>query len=639
VFPYFDEAGAVVLHRIKPDRAPKNGSGKAAKYLAPSGAAVRAYVPPQVNGELANVERPLIVTEGEKKTLSAVQNEFLCVGLAGVDCWHGKQSSALLPDLERIPWKGRKVYIAFDSDATENANIEENERLLAAVLQSHGAEVKIVRLPPGAGKTKVGLDDFLVARGVGELWKLIDQAEEPEPVEPDSFKISAADLMPEKEAAHFLDASRKDGRLRLRSWRETWWLWKGGRYIELRESDVRGYLVEFLNKRYFKVGRSALSNCMMQLEAQSLLPSTTEPPVWLAPVKGSHWRPQELLVCRNMIVHLPSLFSGGEYSVPPTPALFTTAGLDFNFTGADTPKPERWLRFLSELWPDDPEAIEALRLWAGYLLVPDTSQDKLLALIGPKRGGKTTVAKVLTALVGEGNVTSPTLGAFASQFGLWHLIGKTLAVIGDARLSGRVDGHVIVERLLSITGRDAIDLDRKFLRPVTATLPTRIMLLSNELPRLPDASGTIVSRMIVLRLTQSWFGREDKELLPALMAERAGILWWAIGGWRKLQQRGELLQPASGAESIQQLDELASPVGAFVRDCCRVGPEHEIMRSDLFAAFKAWCDRGGRKFVQDAAQFGRDLRAVLPALRLAQRRVEGKRERFYLGVGVKPDWE
>ena len=32
-------------------------------------------------------------------------------------------------------------------------------------------------------------------------------------------------------------------------------------------------------------------------------------------------------------------------------------------------------------------------------------------------------------------------------------------------------------------------VDRKFQEPVTAKLPTRLMIMSNELPRLGDSSG------------------------------------------------------------------------------------------------------------------------------------------------------
>jgi putative DNA primase/helicase len=292
------------------------------------------------------------------------------------------------------------------------------------------------------------------------------------------------------------------------------------------------------------------------------------------------------------------------------------------------------LQYLEELWPDDPESIEALQLWFGYCLTPDTRQHKLLALIGAKRSGKTTIGRVMRAMVGKDSAAAPTLSSLASQFGLWPLVGKTLAVIGDARLSGRQDAAIIVERLLSITGEDAITIDRKCLPLITMTFPTRLVILSNEIPRLADASGTLASRMIVLRLARSWYGKEDKTLVDALMSELPGILWWAIQGWQRLQELGALLQPESAAGLMAQMQESASPVGTFVRDECRRDPEETVSRADLYAAYREWCEEHGHKRVLDEAGFGRDLRAAVPELGDSQHRVLGKPVRYYAGLAL-----
>jgi putative DNA primase/helicase len=69
---------------------------------------------------------------------------------------------------------------------------------------------------------------------------------------------------------------------------------------------------------------------------------------------------------------------------------------------------------------------------------------------------------VLTRLVGIDNTVAPTLAGLGVNFGLAPLIGKRIAIISDARLGGRADQHAIAERLLSITGEDAITIDRKF---------------------------------------------------------------------------------------------------------------------------------------------------------------------------------
>lgn len=639
VFPFYDEAGAIVLHRVKPDNRPQRNGKPGPKYLSPSGATVRAYFPPGMNGELHDTTKDMALTEGEKKSLAIRQAGLACIGLTGVDCWHTKKSSALLPDLARIEWKGRRVFIVFDSDAAENENVATNERLLAGVLKNHGAEVKIVRIPPGPNGEKVGIDDYLVANGPDSLWPLLEKAEDPEPATPDEVKQSSSEMLPEVEAERFLDATKKDGHPRLVYWRDCFWVWRHGRYEEATPAEVRSDISRHLNRRFIKVGQRSVGDVVGQLQAQSLLPNRIEAPAWLDNVPGSDWPVEELLIAKNRIVHLPSLFKAGETgsSVPPTPALFTLSALDFRFVDAEKcPRPDRWLAFLDQLWGDDPESIEALQQWFGYCLTPDARQHKLLGIFGPKRSGKTTIAQVLRRLVGESNTCAPTLSSLADRFGLWPLIGKTLAVIGDARLSGRADAASVAERLLSISGQDPMTVDRKNLRPVTVVFPARVVLISNELPRLTDASATIVSRMIVLRLSRSWFGKEDIRLLDKLTAELPSIVWWAVAGWQKLQKRGRLLQPQSSTDVLADLEDLASPVNAFLRDRCVVGADESVSRSALYEEYVDWCKDHGRKHVLDAGGLGRDLHAIIPTLRTTNPRVGGKPVRHYAGIGLQP---
>jgi hypothetical protein len=76
----------------------------------------------------------------------------------------------------------------------------------------------------------------------------------------------------------------------------------------------------------------------------------------------------------------------------------------------------------------------------------------------------------------------------------------------------------------------------------------------------------------VLTLAQSFYGREDHELTGRLLRELPGIMNWAIEGWERLYARGRFVQPASAEEAIEELEDLGSPVGAFLRQRCEVGP-------------------------------------------------------------------
>jgi putative DNA primase/helicase len=102
-----------------------------------------------------------------------------------------------------------------------------------------------------------------------------------------------------------------------------------------------------------------------------------------------------------------------------------------------------------------------------------------MLLIGPTRSGKGTIARVSAALLGKGNVAGPTLASLGTNFGLSPLLGKPLAVVSDARLTGG-NVHQVVERLLSVSGEDLLTVDRKYREPWTGKLPSRFLILSNE---------------------------------------------------------------------------------------------------------------------------------------------------------------
>jgi len=215
-------------------------------------------------------------------------------------------------------------------------------------------------------------------------------------------------------------------------------------------------------------------------------------------------------------------------------------------------------------------------------------------------------------------------------------VGKPLAIIGDARLSGRADQHAVVERLLSISGEDAITIDRKHREPVTVQLPTRFMILTNELPKLADSSGALASRFVVLLLTQSWLGKEDVGLFDRLVPELPRILHWAIIGWQRMRGRRRFVPPDSAAQAIADLEDLASPVAAFLRDRCRIGDEFRVRADDLWVAWKSWTEDQGWKKPGIKQVFGKDLRAVVPRIRVTQpRNIMGKQERYYEGIGLQ----
>jgi putative DNA primase/helicase len=638
VIPFTNDEGVNGYYRVRPDR-PRLSGGKRVKYESPRGITNRAYIPPGVAEKLQDPTCELLITEGEKKALAATQFGFPCIGLVGVYGWQPKCQKRLLPELERTAWRGRQVRIAYDSDINEKPEVQLPESELAKHLQDRGAIVKCVRFPAGpadaTGKAaKVGLDDFLVAHGPGELRKLLDTAQEPGELPPEAVLLPAQNMEPATEAKAFLAAAEKDGVCRLRFYRGCFHYWTGGRWVELEPSETDAEIVKHLNHNYRHLTTSIKGNMLMQVKAQSALSSRTEAPCWLGEPPKT-WKPSEVLAMKDSLIHLPGLVANeSDYSLPATPRYFSPTALNYSFS-INAPRPDLWLEFLAQLFGDDGGSVDLLQTWFGYCLTNDTSLQKIMLLIGPPRSGKGTIARVLQSLIGPENCCGPTLASFAGGFGLQPLLGKSLAIIADARLSGKTDQSVVTERLLSISGEDPLTIDRKFREGVYGKLPTRLMIVSNELPRLSESSGALANRMLVLRLTESFLGREDRQLTEKLTEELPGILLWAIAGWQRLNDQGHFVQPDSGTELSNELKDLCSPVGQFVREKCEVEPGRHIRAEDLYSAWTDWCKANGRDYPGTTQTFGRDLRAVLPDLRTSSRREGSSRIRVYEGIDLQ----
>ncbi|MGI8514507.1 MAG: phage/plasmid primase, P4 family [Acidimicrobiia bacterium] len=637
IIPIHGVDGGVVGYQIRPDH-PRQLQGRPIKYETKANSNVVLDAPPRVRPHLADPDRPLIITEGPIKADSATSHDLDCIALLGVWSWKGGRGKVALPDWDSVALDGRSVYVCFDSDVMVKAAVSTAMKRLGEFLIRRGvAEVAYIYLP--GGDEKVGLDDWLAAgNNPSDLYDLCD-SEIRKPAPPTDRLICLPPTSPMPNARLAVDRLwRTDAGLELRYWRGGFSRWEGTYWPEIPKDELRATFYELFENAIYLTGdgvkpfdpnRYKLADLLDAAMAVTLIPESIEPPAFLQETPTGVL-PSEMLPVKNGLLHLPTR---RVYS--HTPDFFNEYSLPYDYEEFP-PTPARWLEFLHQLWDDDEESIATLQDWFGYCVVGDTSQHKIMMLLGPIRAGKGTIARILKALVGYRNVTGPTLASFATNFGLADLVGKPVAIISDARMPNH-EGSTIVERLLSISGEDTLTVDRKYRDHWTGKLPTRFTILTNEMPGFFDSSGAIASRFLVLRLVKSFYNREDPQLTSKLLPELSGILGWALEGWTRLEARGYFIQPASSMAVIREMADLASPVGAFLRDRCIVGAGYQITVDDFWKAWKSWCEDYGRR-PGTRQVLGRDLRAQIPEIEVTQSREGKTRIRMYEGVRLRgPD--
>ena len=422
--------------------------------------------------------------------------------------------------------------------------------------------------------------------------------------------------------------------LTLRFWHGGWLAWRTTHWAEVEERTVRALLYAFTEHAVYFEGtkpkpwlptRRKIGDLLEALSGLVILADDVEQPCWIEDrnIAGP------VVAVANGLLDLTS-----RTLHPHTPLYFNQTSVPFAYD-PDAPPPHKWLAFLAELWPQEPDAINVLGEWFGYVVSGRLDLHKILLTVGPTRGGKGVIARVLSAMIGRRNVCGPTLNSLGGDFGLAPLLGKSLAVISDARFVGR-NSNVVVERLLSISGEDTLTVNIKYREQWNGKLPCRLHVISNELPRLGDASTAVVGRIILLPLSRSWLGKENHALEPELCAELSGILNWALAGLERLTftNGNRFTRIPSAEEAVVAMRDLASPVGAFVREKCEVGADKQIETDVLYDAYKVWCAANEYPKAQKHV-FGRDLRAAVASIRLSQPGAAHQRGRFYLGIALR----
>jgi P4 family phage/plasmid primase-like protien len=412
----------------------------------------------------------------------------------------------------------------------------------------------------------------------------------------DRLVVSAQDHM--GRARIYRSRKRPD----LYHYRDDYYDHQAGHYTIIDDATIRADLYEFLDHCDKKVpckgkptetepvpfapNRSSVSETGEALKALGHVLPTVEQPHWLDGRTGPD--PADLICFPNGILNINS-----NQFTPPDPMLFTPHGVGFDYD-PNAAAPTQWLNFLDQIFDSEQDQIGSLQEMFGYGLSSDVSQEKVFMLLGDKRSGKDTVRHTLQSLLSPTVICGPTLDSMGTNFGMSQLIGKQLAVVGDMRLGSKCDKDLLAEHVLKLSGRGLFTIDRKNKSHWTGSLPCKLLLISNEVPKLKDASGALASRMITFRTRSSFYGREDRHLFEnKIKPELPAILLWALDGLRRMRQRGPIAEPACSAEMREELAREGAPILAFAQECLTLDVAAIVDKNVMYSAYLDYAHDNG----------------------------------------------
>lgn len=259
----------------------------------------------------------------------------------------------------------------------------------------------------------------------------------------------------------------------------------------------------------------------------------------------------------------------------------------------------RWEAFLDRAMGGKQGLVAFLHRAVGYSLTGSTIEQCLFILHGPTKTGKSTFLSRLLDLLGP-------YGTNADMESFMHKerteIRNDLADLAGARVVCALEaqeGKRLNESLIKqLTGGvDQVKARFLFEDYFTFTPQFKVFLGTNHKPVIRDNNQAIWERIrLVPFIVQIPLKERDKALDATLHEEIAGILAWAVRGCLAWQRENSLAEPTEVAEYTSDYQKEMDVLGRFVDECCLLHIQTQAKLSDLYSAYKQWCEASSERW-------------------------------------------
>ena len=254
----------------------------------------------------------------------------------------------------------------------------------------------------------------------------------------------------------------------------------------------------------------------------------------------------------------------------------------------------RWLAFLADVTGGDAELQAYLQRMVGYCLTGATTAHALFFLYGTGANGKSVFVNTLATILGD-YATSAPMDTFMEARGDRH--PTDLAGLRGARFVSSIEteqGRRWNEsKVKAITGGDKVSA--RFMRQdFFEYLPQfKLVIAGNHKPSIRNVDEAMKRRLHLIPFTVTVPPeKRDGQLTEKLLAERDGILAWAVEGCLAWQRQG-LLPPACVVSATEEYFDEEDAIGDFLEEEAQRFEQARVAVADVFQRWQEWATRRG----------------------------------------------
>lgn len=299
------------------------------------------------------------------------------------------------------------------------------------------------------------------------------------------------------------------------------------------------------------------------------------------------------------------------------------------------PKAEapRWKQFLDEVFSSSQVRVFVQKA-AGLSVSGSIAEQKAIMCYGSGENGKSTFLTALLSALGPFALQAPrdlltSEAKFRHPAEIADLRGIRMLVVQEPEVGSTFRTALFKE----LTGEEVIRARQMYGRWFSFRNQATIWISTNHRPSTKDQTHAFWRRIAILPFSGTVDPeKRDLRLLDKLKAEAAGILRWAVEGYRMWMEDGGLGMPVEIAEAVEAYKKESDSVSEFIRICCRQHPQFSAAGGELFRAYETYCSQRGLA----AMVYFEFFRSLVDRGITKKRVTSGVR---YEGIGLKPESE
>jgi P4 family phage/plasmid primase-like protien len=271
-------------------------------------------------------------------------------------------------------------------------------------------------------------------------------------------------------------------------------------------------------------------------------------------------------------------------------------------------------RFVGAILPAD--AVSIWWMFSGYCLYTDVPLPYriLMALVGPRRTGKSTLLDALRVFLGEDNCSAIPLTQLTdqgNQFTTSALIGKLLNVDSDANYETRMKNTTMLKALAS---GETVQVERKNEHASSKSLPVKLAFAMNGYPKVANTDEAFYDRWVVLSVKprEKMFTYDNSATVLNAHLRLLGIgdnrdawLKRSVEGLQRLIEVGGFPESGSTKKAKSEFRSESDNIVAFWENCTTVDEDEtprKVTLTQFYRSYQQWT-KDGEEWTATAHRF------------------------------------